>query len=55
MDCPRCDGPVIEFSLGETIAPVCEQCGHVNIETDLSAIIEPVEPWEESLRRFQER
>lgn len=53
MPCPRCDGPLVELSLGENAASVCERCGHVGITTDLHSMIEPEESWEESLRRFK--
>lgn len=53
MSCPRCDGPLAELALGENEASFCERCGHVGISTDLHTVFEPVEPWEESLRRFK--
>lgn len=55
MSCPRCDGSLVELSLGENAASVCEECGHVGISTDLHTVIEPEEPWDESLKRFKER
>lgn len=55
MPCPRCDGPLLELSLGENAASVCDRCGHVGLSTDLHAVTESEESWEESLERFRER
>lgn len=54
MPCPRCDGPLLELSLGDNAATVCEACGHVGIRTDLGAVVEPEETWEAALDRFRE-
>lgn len=53
MSCPRCEGSLIELSLGDHVASICEDCGHVGIATDLQAHTEPEEPWEETIRRFK--
>jgi len=54
MTCPRCDAPLVNFSLGENAASVCERCGHVGILTDLGAVVEPDESWDSALARFRD-
>ena len=55
MPCPRCEGPLLELSLGGNNASVCERCGHVGISADLHTTVEPKESWDESLNRYRKQ
>lgn len=55
MECPRCNGPVESFTLGEATAVVCETCGYVGIPTDHRVVSGSSESWEEALERFRDR
>lgn len=35
MGCPRCGGPLSEFTLGDSRSATCEDCGWVGVDIDL--------------------
>lgn len=55
MDCPRCSGPLTEYTLGEARAVVCERCEYVGVPADLRPPAGvPEESWTVALDRFRD-
>lgn len=55
MDCPRCDGSVERYELGDNDSMVCQQCGYVGVEADHEGETIGIESWAEALRRFRDQ
>jgi hypothetical protein len=45
---------MITFSLGDSSAPTCEDCGYVGVPTDHRTEGEESETWDDALGRFRE-
>lgn len=55
MDCPRCDGSLVTYTLGDERAAVCRSCGYVGVPADHHPKARESESWRTALRRFRER
>lgn len=54
-DCPRCNEPLVEYTLDERESYVCESCGFVGIDLDWTIDEEVSESWDDVMRRFYKR
>lgn len=54
MDCPQCETPLSQYSLGERDAVGCEGCGYVDVTADHASTPKELESWDEALERFRE-
>lgn len=55
MDCQRCGGSVITYTLNDAATFVCEDCGYVGVPADHRTDGSNEETWSEALARFRER
>lgn len=55
MHCPRCEDPLIEYSVEghADSAVVCESCGYAGVSTDHHSERTPAESWDAALHRFE--
>jgi hypothetical protein len=56
MDCRRCSGELETYTLADSEASVCPNCGFVDTPVDHSDVemVDP-EPWSKAIERFYER
>jgi len=52
MECPRCDGPLGRYALGDREAVRCESCGYVGVPVEHRGERRRAESWEEVVSRY---
>jgi len=52
MDCQRCGGSTVAYSLGERSARACEECGSVGVTAEHRSERVDAESWDEAIQRF---
>lgn len=53
--CPRCQSPLEELSLGEVATVTCSRCGYADVPVEHERIGREGESWRDALNRFYER
>lgn len=51
-DCPRCQHPLEELSLGVVSTVACSHCGYADIPVEHESVAHESESWRDAFNRF---
>ncbi|ELY38333.1 TFIIB-type zinc ribbon-containing protein [Natronorubrum tibetense] len=55
MECPRCQGSLEEYSLGDVSTVTCPHCNFADVPVDHVQEGEETESWRDAFNRFYEQ